>query len=437
MADRFRKLTRRTFLRGAGACVALPWLDAMTPWAHSASSPDGFRPSRLAVLFMPNGVLPSHWTPKSDGEGYALSPSLEPLAPIKDRVLVLTGMRNKKSNFGEGHYVKTSGLLTGEAIRKTGGRDIRNAVSMDQLAARQVENGTRLPSIELGTEPARHVVDMGFSTVYGAHVSWRTPTTPAPKEIHPRRAFDRLFRTLGAGASDISVLDLVMEDAARLKGRVGRADRQKLDEYLDGVRELERRIEAWAARGSGPGAGLTRPADRWPGGHQEHVDIMLDLIVSAFQSGSTRVASFMFGNAVSNKDFSFLDGVKGGHHHLSHHENKPEKKRQYQLINRWHVAAFARLCERLRGIKEGEQNALENSVVLFASGLRDGNRHDPNDLPVLVAGGGGGRLAPGRHLRVPRHTPLCNLHLTLLRCMGVEAERFGDSRGALDQLLVS
>lgn len=435
MSNGFDGISRRAFLRGAGAVVALPWLESVSSLAGHAQ-PSGARPSRLAVLFMPNGVLPSKWTPADDGEEYTLTPSLEPLAPIKDRVLVLTGMRNKKSHFGEGHYVKTAGLLTGEAIRKTGGRDIRNAVSVDQLIAQRVGNATRLPSIELGTEPARHVVDMGFSTVYGAHVSWRTASTPAPKEIDPRRAFDRLFRTMGSDTSDASVLDLVMEDAARLKRRLGKADRQKLDEYLDGVRELERRVEAWTSRGVAAPADLRTPPDR-PRNHEEHVHLMLDLIAAAFEAGTTRVASFMFGNAVSNKDFSFLEGVKGGHHHLSHHENKADKKRQYQLINRWHAAAFSRFCQRLRAIKEGEHDALENSLVLFASGLRDGNRHDPNNLPVLLAGGGGGRLVSGRHVRLSRHTPLCNLHLTLMKCMEVEAERFGDSRRPLSELLVS
>jgi len=421
-------------LRGAGAAVALPWLEAMAP-AMTAMGPDGFRPTRLAVLFMPNGVLRSHWNPADDGPEYKLSPSLEPMAPIKDRVLVLTGMWNKKTDFGEGHYVKTAGLLTGEAIRKTGGRDLRNAISVDQLMAREVGRGTRLPSIELGTEPPRHVVDMGFSTVYGAHVSWRTPTTPAPKEVNPRRAFDRLFRAMDVDRTDRSVLDLVKEDAARLRKRLGATDRGKVEEYLEGVRELERRVERWSL--GVEGASRTPPPDRDPKDHEEHCHLMLDLMVEAFRTGSTRVASFMFGNAVSNRDFSFLEGVKGGHHHYSHHENKPEKKRPYQLINRWHVAAFTRFCSKLRAIKEGEHDALENSMVLFASGLGDGNRHSPRNLPVLLGGGGGGRLVSGRRLRMPKNSPLCNLHLTLLRCMEVEAQRFGDGDRVLDELLVS
>ena len=431
MTDRFRQITRRTVLRGAGATLTLPWLAAMTPdLDRLGAAPPA--PLRLACLFMPNGVLPSHWTPKSDGGNYTLSPSLEPLAPVKQHVLVLTGMRNKKSHFGEGHYTKTAALLTGEAIRKTGGTNLRNAVSVDQLAARHVGETTRLASLELGIDPVRPVVDMGFSTVYGGHVSWRTPTTPAPKEIDPRRAFDRLFRTLRTGSADLSVLDLVREDARRLRRKVGQADRNKLDEYLESVRALERRVEAWTKRRP---VGLPPASPTSPNDHAAHVDLMLDLIVTAFRSGATRIASFMFGNAVSGKGFSFLDGVNGGHHHLSHHQNKPDLKRQYQLINRWHVAQVAKMLQRMREIPDGDGTLLDHSMVFFASGLRDGNRHDPNNLPVLLGGGAGGRLVGGRPVKLRMHTPLCNLHLTMLRCLDVPVESFGDSRGIVKEIL--
>jgi hypothetical protein len=385
---------------------------------------------------MPNGALPAAWTPTAEGSSFPLSPTLEPLSAVRQKVLVLTQLWNARSDFGEGHYVKTAGLLTGEAIRMTGGKDLRNGISVDQLAAQHVGRQTRLPSLELGTEPVRHIVDMGFSTVYGGHVSWRTPTTPAPKELSPRRAFDRLFRSFGLDRRALSVLDVVREDARRLRRDLGRTDRAKLDEYLDSVRALETRIDAFTRKGKDTSkeAALV-PPEKDPRDHEVHVRLMLELMVTAFATGATRVATFMFGNAVSGRDFTFLDGVRGGHHELSHHENRAEKIEQYQRINRWHVAQLAWMLERMDAIRVGNHSLLDDGLVLFASGLSDGNRHDPHDLPVLLCGGGGGRLRSGRHVRFEKDSRLCDLHLTLLRCLDVDVDRFGDSRGVLREIL--
>jgi len=394
------------------------------------------------VLFVPNGVLPSHWTPARAGADYQLTPTLLPLESVRDRVLVLTGLCNANSREGEGHYVKTTALLSGARVKRTGGRDLRCGTTVDQVAAQRLGRGTPLPSLELGTEPVSPIVDMGYSTLYGGTISWRSPTRPAFKEIRPALAFDRLFRArrLG-GAGDDSVLDLVGAEAAALSGRLGREDRVRMDEYLESVRELERRIDGLRRRqpasGDAPDApdGADRPPKGVPSDFGEHVRLMLDLQVLALRTQATRVCTFMFGNAVSGRDFSFLDGVEGGHHSLSHHENDPARKAMYALINRWHVEQLAHYLQALRDVKEGDSDLLEQSMVLFASGIRDGNRHDPNNLPVLLAGGAGGQLRAGGHLKVPMHTPLCNLYVTMLQCMGLDdVASFGDSSGALDAI---
>jgi hypothetical protein len=317
-----------------------------------------------------------------------------------------------------------------------------------------------LPSLELGIEPVTTGVDtnVGYTRLYGAHISWNTPTTPLAKEINPQFAFDRLFRTSvadnEAGSADRSVVDLVMDDAKRLKSKVGKADQAKVNEYLEAVRAVERRIEFDAKRKtseytedplvrqeieklggrikdfySDPAQASERSGD-----HSEHVRLMLDLMVLAFWSDSTRISTFMFANAVSNKNFSFLEGVKGAHHEMSHHENKPDKLEQYKLINRWHLAQTAYMLEKMESIKEGSGTLLDNSMVLFGAGMRDGNAHNPHNLPLVLAGLGGGTIASGRHLTYPKNTPLCDLYQSMLRRMGAPVDRFSDATGELPGL---
>ena len=444
LARRATSLSRRALLRGVGATIALPWLESLARATGSPARSFGAAPpappTRLAILYMPNGVLPAAWTPSGTGRDFELSPTLAPLAPVKSEVLILSGLRNANSLDGDGHYAKTAPFLTGAKIRRTGGRDLENGVSMDQVAAARQAEATPLPSLELGTEPVRTVEDMGYSTVYGGAISWRTPSTPNAKEIVPRLAFDRLFRSsrLRDDPSEQSVLDVVRDDARRLSRDVSRDDRRKLDEYLDSVRELERRINSCAAAAGTAGtaaragalAETPPPPEGRPENHEEHVRLMLDLLVLAFQSDVTRVATFMFGNAVSGMDMSFLDGVKGGHHEISHHENRPEKTIPYQKINRWHVGELSRYVQRLAAIPDGDGTLLDHSMVVFGCAMRDGNAHDPNDLPIVVAGRGG-RLPAGQHLAFPKPTPLCSLWLALLQRMGVEADSFGDSCGPL------
>lgn len=438
------QISRRTVLRGVGATLALPWLEAMTPTARGAETPTG--PKRFACLFMPNGTHEDMWTPEGTGRDYKLSPTLEPLRDFTDQSLILTNLWNAGSDVGDGHYVKTSGFLTCTTIQKSLGIDVNcHGTSLDQVIAKQVGRQTPIPSLELAIQPTSIGVDgnVGYTRVYGSHIAWRGPTQPLAREINPQFVFERLFRATHPRPEDanrdLRLLDRVVADSRELRVQLGQADRQRMDEYLDSVRALELRLQQarqgnrdWKPRAEFDET--IRPAGI-PEAHAEHVRLMLDMIALAFQSDATRICTFMFGNAVSNTSFSFLDGVDGGHHSLSHHMDKEENLRQYQLIGHWHVQQYAYLLKRLAQMQEGEGTVLDNSMILFGSGLRDGNSHHPHNLPIVVAGRAGGRLETGQHLSYSRDTPLSNLYLAMLDAMDCPAPRFADSTQPLPGIL--
>jgi hypothetical protein len=444
-----RRLSRRTLLRGTGAALALPWLDAMTPSALAAGKTRAKPPVRMAVLYMPNGVLGEMWTPDESGANYAISPTLKPLEDVRREVAILTNLWNQSAKGGDGHYVKTSGFLTCSTPNKTLGVDINiNGISMDQLAAQKLGGRTPLPSMELCTAPVTTGVDknVGYTRVYGSHIAWGGPTNPLAREINPRLVFERLFRAAGpkqdSAKEDVLLLDRVMDDARQLRQELGTADRVRLDEYLSVVRSLEDRISRasnperskWKARAAiDPSA---KP-EGIPKDHGEHVRLMLDMIALAFQTDTTRIATFLFSNAVSNQNFSFVEGVNSGHHSVSHHQRDADKMRQYQIINRWHVEQYAYLLRKLRDMKEGSSSVLENSMILFGSGFRDGDKHDPHNLPLLLGGQGGGRIITGQHYMFSEDTPLANLYVSMLDAFGMPLERFADSTGPLTPLVHS
>ena len=436
--------SRRKFLRGCGVALSLPWLATLAP-ALAPSMARGKEsakpPVRSAFIYFPNGVWEKDWVPAETGADYKLTPSLEPLADLRSEFTVLTGLDKKHSHGGDGHYAKTANFLTGMPVTKTTGKDISSGgISVDQLMAQHVGKFTPLPSLELGTEPVISGIDsnVGYTRLYGSHISWQSPTRPVAKEINPRLVYERLFGKSLSPESEKAesyrnLLDYVLEDARRLRPQLGRDDQFKMDEYLDSVRAVEKRIEFatkgekgdWQPEIDEHALAAAKPGI--PGSFQEHIGIMLDLIVLAFQTDSTRVASLMFANDVSGRNFSFVDGVSGSHHELSHHENKAEKIEQYQRINRWHVAQFASMLTKLRAIKEGEGTLLDNCMILMGSSMSDGNRHDPDNLPILLGGRGGGTINAGRHLAAQGMVPLCNLYHAMLDRMGVEVEAFGDS----------
>jgi hypothetical protein len=441
-------LSRRTLLRGAGASLGLPWLEAMMPTraAAAVSKP----PVRLAALYMPNGVHPALWTPTGAGRDFTLSPTLTPLEDLTDNILIPTNLWNEAVKDGSVHLPRCAGFLTSTRVSKTQGLDIScNGISMDQIAAQKVKEQTPLPSLELGVAPDSTGVDTnnGYTRLYGSHIAWSAPTVPLAREIDPRLVFERLFRAgrpqADSAKLDVLLLDRVMDDAKNLQKRLGMSDRQRVDEYLSVVRSLEERLErtsrpqtanTWKARVPlDPKAEPPETPPQFP----EHVRLMMDMIALAFQTDTTRVCTFMFNNEVSNQDFSFVEGVSGGHHSISHHQNRDEQLKQYELINRWHIAQYAYLLRKLKSIKEGDGTLLDHSMVLFGSGLRDGNVHSPVNLPIILGGRGGGRIATGQHIVYSEHSPLSNLYVAMLEAFGAPVERFADSTGPARGVLVS
>ena len=452
-------IPRRTFLKGVGVTLGLPMLEAMgkvtaaAPEAVAASTVASQvqAPVRMACLFFPNGVWEKNWFPQEAGEHFELPFALEPLERHKQKLLVFSGLDKKHSHQGDGHYAKTANFLTGLPVRKTPGKDISvGGLSIDQLAAQELGHLTPLPSLELGIDPVISGIDsvVGYTRLYGSYISWRSPSMPVAKEINPRLAYERLFGVINAGkgrnraedsktGDNRALLDMVLEDARSLRGRLGRDDQYKLDEYLESVRDVERRLEFFSKPDPRDWKPASEPVDiaapkGVPGDHQEHVRLMLDLIALAFWTDSTRVSSFMFANDVSGKDFgALIPGTAGGHHEFSHHQDKPEKYEPYTKINRWHTEQLAYLMDKLAGIKEGEGTVLDNSMIMFGSSMSDGNRHDPSNLPIVLAGGAGGRIKTGRHIACEKNTPLCNLYVSMLDRMGTPVESFGDSTAAL------
>jgi len=439
-------LSRRTLLRGMGTAVALPWLEAMgelTTYAAGPSAP-GRRtaPNRLAFLYVPNGKDMPNWTPRAEGRLADLPPILAPLASVKDDVLVLTGLAADKARpYGDGggdHARAMAAFLTGVHPRKTDGADIRAGTSVDQLAAQRIGELTRLPSLEMGGEAGSMAgnCDSGYSCVYTSTVSWKSSTQPLPKEINPKLVFERLFGQPGGperARRDLarkSVLDFIRDDSRTVLAGVGASDRQKLDEYFTSIREIELRMERAATLPSvNAPPGVTAPAGL-PDSYAGHLRLLCDMLVLAFQADVTRVCTFVFANESSNKSYPEL-GVNEGHHELSHHGHDPEKIRKVRTINEFHVTQLAYLLKRLQSIREGEGTLLDHSMIAYGCGNSDGDRHNHDDLPILLAGRGGGTIATGRHLRFKDETPVTNLWTSLLERMDVRVPFIGDSTGAL------
>jgi uncharacterized protein DUF1552 len=438
-----KHLSRRTVLRGIGATIALPWLDAMRP-AFAAAEPS--RPLRLAFVYVPNGVIPDAWTPLGVGRDYELSRILKPLEPFRDDLLVLSGLAHRNADAlgdGPGDHARAGGcFLTGVHPRKTAGADIHNGVSADQIAAQAIGARTRLPSLELGCEDSRTVgsCDSGYSCAYTNTIAWRGPTSPLPPETNPRVVFERLF-----GADDVvadpeararrarergSVLDLVRERGNELTGRLGSSDRRKVDEYLYAVREVERQIQR--AETDSPFVPPIEKPSGIPPSFAEYAKLMADLQVLAFQADLTRIATLMFGREGSLRSYDEI-GVPDSHHPLTHHRGMPQFVEAVTRINVFHAELFGYLLGRLRSTAEGDGTLLDRSTVVYGSAIADGDKHTHTDLPVLVAGGGGG-IRGGRHVRYPTETPMTNLYLSLLERMEVPVESVGDSTGKLDHL---
>lgn len=446
------KLSRRTALRGLGLSMGLPFFDSLLPTTALAAESSA-APTRMAFLFVPNGVNLQHWTPRTEGYGFELPSTLQPLAPVKDELLVISGLTHDKGRSnGDGpgdHARSASVFLTGAQPRKTNGANIRSGVSVDQFAAQAIGDRTKFPSIELGCEQGRNAgnCDSGYSCAYSNNISWSGDSTPVSKEINPRLAFERLFA--GGKPRDIdesqqrrsvlnkSILDFIRDDASQLQKRLGKSDERKLDEYLTGVREIERRIQrSESDKDPEVAASVDYPIpEGTPDDYGEHIRLLSDIIVLAFQTDTTRIASFMFANAGSNRSYRQIQ-VPDGHHDLSHHGDDPKKLSKIREINRFHVEQLSYLLQRLRSIPDGDGTLLDHSMICYGSALSDGNRHNNENLPVLLAGRGGGTIDPGRHIRYEQETPMCNLFMSMLDRVGAPADFIGDSTGRLRGLQI-
>jgi hypothetical protein len=454
-----RGLGRRKFLgrslRAAGISVALPALESLLPprlalSAAADSAEPSAHPLRMAFLYVPNGVIMDRWRPTGEGSGFTLGPSLQPLEPYRDQIQIVSGLAHRNGFAGPDgagdHARATATILTGARPHKTAGADIRVGVSVDQLAARHLGRSTRFPSLELSCDSARRSgsCDSGYSCAYSFNMSWRTENQPASPESNPRAVFERLFGegTAAERAANLaarqrgrrSVLDFVLEESRSLRGTLAAADRRKLDEYFSGVREIERHVADFDRFPIPEVEDLPLP-DRPPASYGEHIRLMADLLVLAFRTDSTRIATFMLAHDGSNRSFPEL-GVGDGHHSLSHHQGKEEWIAKLATIDRFYAEQLAYLLSRLAETREADgRSLLSNAMVVYASGLSDGNRHRHDDLPVILAGAAGGRLAAGRHLRLPAERPMADLYLTMLDILGVREDRFGDSTGRLDAVL--
>jgi len=437
-----KALPRRTFLRGLGATVALPLLDAMVPALTAQTATPANPVRRLGFVYMPMGAHLPEWTPPGSGRLTELSPSLRSLAPVVDYITVITNLELKNAYPGT-HATSNAAFLSAAKAKWTESSDYYLGTTVDQIAARHLGRDTRLPSLELAMDLLTTVgqCDNGYACVYQNNLSWSSPTTPLPAEAHPRVVFERLFGDGGSAADrradlreNASLLDWVREDIARLQREIGPSDRVRVNQYLDTVREVERRIQkAEAAAEENPLPDLERPVGV-PAAYADHARLMFDLQVLALQGDVTRIITFQLARETSNRTYPEI-GVSEPHHPLTHNGGDPEKLAKVAKINAFHVSLFAEFLEKLKATLDGDGSLLDHSLWLYGSGMGNPDVHDHTNLPILVAGAAGGKLKGGRHIRYQEPKPLANLHLTLLDKVGVRLDSFQDSDGKIDELL--
>jgi hypothetical protein len=438
-----KHLQRRTFLRGMGVTMALPLLDSMVPALTAQTKTVGSPTPRLGFVYVPHGAIMDRWTPAAEGAGFEFTPILKPLEPFRDRVNIVSGLGHKAADTTAVHSLSPTTWLSGVRPKPTQGVDAFAGVTADQIAAKQIGQETLLPSLELATEDHSGLIgscDRDYGCIYMNTLSWRTPTTPLPMEINPRKVFERMFGQGGNAADrlarnkeDRSILDAITKEAADLQRGLGPKDRASVSEYLDNVREIERRIQRAGQEQDSSELALPEAPAGIPFSYEQHVKLMYDLLALAYQANITRVFTFMVAREVSNRTYPQI-GVPDGHHATSHHQNKPEKIEKLVKIQHYHVGLFAEFLKKLQATPDGDGSLLDHSVILYGSNMSNSNLHNHFPLPNMVVGGGAGRIRGGRHLRYPDHTPMSNLLLTLLDKTGVPMDNLGDSTGKMAEL---
>jgi hypothetical protein len=438
-----KHLSRRTFLHAAGATLALPFLDSMVPALTAQTRTAANANPRLGFVYVPHGAIMDRWTPKTEGVGFEFTPILQSLEPFRNQLNIVSGLHHQAADTTAVHSLSPATWLSGVRPKATQGTDAYAGITADQYAAAKIGQDTVLPSIELGTEDHSGLIgacDRDYGCIYMNTVSWRTHTTPLPMEINPRKAFERMFGQGGNAASrmarteqDRSVLDLFMQQSSDLQKKLGAQDRTTVSDYLDSVREIERRIQNAGSQQADAQLTLPDAPTGIPYSYEDHVKMMYDLIVLAYRANVTRVSTFMVAREISNRTYPQV-GVSDGHHAISHHSNQAAKMDKNVKIQTYHVSLFAQFLEKLRTTPDGAGSLLDNSIILYGSNMSNSNAHNHFPLPVLVAGGGSGRMKGGQHLKYPDHTPMTNLLLTLLDKAGVPMDSLGDSTGKMSEL---
>jgi hypothetical protein len=437
-----KSVARRTFLRGAGTMLALPLLDAMIP-ASTALAQTAAKPvQRFGAIYVPHGAMMNKWTPIGTGSGFKFSPILQPLEPLRDHLVVVSGMMGVPNRTDGGHAVAPASYLSGHSPKQTESADVQAATTIDQVIAKSIGQTTLFPSLEIATEDFSTSVgacEIGFSCVYMNTISWQTPTTPLPMETNPRVVFERMFGGTGTPAQraarmrgDRSILDSVMGELGGFQAGLGAGDRTRISEYLQNIREIERRIERAEQQASDHVVNLDAPIGS-PELYDDHVSVLFDLMAAAFQADITRVFTFMMARDVSAISFPQI-GVPEPHHALSHEANRGDavKAADFAKVNSYHAQMFGRFVSKLKSTKEGEGSLLDHSLVLYGSGMSNGNQHSHSPLPLLLAGGAAGKVKGDRHLVQPDLTPIGNLHLSMAQKFGVELDTFGNSAGRIE-----
>ncbi len=436
-------IPRRTFLRGLGVTLALPLLDSMVPARTLLAQTAARGATRIGFVYVPHGAIMSKWTPATEGAGFEFTPILKPLEPFRDSVNVVSGLGHQAADTTAVHSLSPTTWLSGVRPKATQGVDAFAGVTADQIAAQAIGQETVLPSMEIATEDHSGLIgscDRDYGCIYMNTLSWRTPTTPLPMEINPRKVFERMFGQGGSAEErlariqeDRSILDAITGDIATLQAKLGPSDRQTMTQYLENIREIERRIQrAEQSQGDQDLLLPTRPAGV-PFDFEEHVRLMYDLMVLAYQSNITRIVTFMVSREVSNRTYPQV-AVADGHHAISHHQNREEKMEKNVRIQTFNVGMFAEFVGKLQTTQDGDGSLLDNMVLLYGSNMSNSNAHDHFPLPNLVLGGAAGRMKGGRHLRYPDHTPMTNLLVSMLDKAGVRQETLGDSTGMLQDL---